>query len=585
MPKSFNSLVSSCVLVLGGTLIGDAQGTPPSEQLEVVLDSGSTPPPAPSPGTGHPPDPATDPHNAILVQDGAPLHPAYRVSGMTLNEFAQIMAQKAGLSYVRNPLVDFPVHPNQPGFPASSGPPLVEGTFTVSDPLTMLQAAARAHGYKVINRDGILELENGETEKNLPEVTYTYTFRYLRMPRFNLIKDDSSSSSTVNNSNAGPVVSGISGSGGSSGTSQDSTRSYGTNLEQSERKMVDFFRGLLSTNAYINFNAKTNTLVARDIDANIAMLDTLIKRLDVEKPNVLTAVTALEVEANPQTQLGIDWSSLGGTGVPLQLDAVNTLGQIFFPGQNILGFGSSKVATASQTTERNSRYAAVVTPGTVSAVVRALQTKGLAEIRARFFVCTEDNEAGQTRITSDFPILKSYTASTATTAGAGGQPTPVLENADIGNTIQVIPQLLPNNMVRLQIKPIIRSLGDQRTIDLGQPVGNVRVDVIQNRTTDVTVRVPLNRSLVLGGLNQLFFADASNKIPGLGDLPLLNFFFSSKNYQRQARNLVLIVEPSILDPNDPDALTKTVQDYRQKLHEDTDPAYLPLSSKKIPQNL
>jgi type II secretory pathway component GspD/PulD (secretin) len=86
---------------------------------------------------------------------------------------------------------------------------------------------------------------------------------------------------------------------------------------------------------------------------------------------------------------------------------------------------------------------------------------------------------------------------------------------------------------------------------------------------------------VLGGLNQIFFTDDSNKVPILGNLPVLSFFFSSKNYQRQTRNLVLIVEPSLLDPEDPSALEQATKEARDRLRENTEESYLPLDGKKI----
>lgn len=411
----------------------------------------------------------------------------FRIQNMPLNDFVMAMAQKGGYSYVANPKI--------------TG--TVSGRFSQTNSLEMIQSAARANGYAVQLNGTSLELYNADTLAALPQQVYTRQFKYLRVPG---------------------------------------------KPEDQQKKIQELFKGFLSSDkSTIQFDSKTNTLVVRDVDSNITLIDSMIHKLDVDRPNVLVRVTAVEVDSNPRRMYGIDWQqTFGQSGLDLSASTVNSLASLLT---------TQYVATAATSAlPTNPDYALVLQPGQVRGVLRALETKGLAEIRARFFVSTEDNESGITTVARQEPI-PTFSANQQT----GGFDITGFQYKPIGATLQVTPQLLPNDIVRLSIKPSLSSSNQTRTFTSNNGGFSASVPIIEERSTDVTVRVPLNKSLLLGGLQQLFGTDASNKVPVLGDIPLIKFFFSSRDYEKRTRNLILVVEPGTLDPQNPQSLEDEIQ--------------------------
>ena len=418
---------------------------------------------------------------------------AYRIQNMPLNDFVMAMAQKGSLSYVANPKI------------VGS----VSGRFTQDLPLDMIKAAARANGYAVQCNGSNIELFNSETLAALPQQVYTRQLKYLRAPG---------------------------------------------KPEDQQKKMQELFKGFLSSDrSQIQFDSKTNTLVVRDVDSNITLIDSMINKLDVDRPNVLVRVTAVEVDANPRRMYGIDWqNTFGESGLDLSATTVNSLASLLT---------TQFVATnASSALPTHPDYALVLQPGQVKGVLRALEKKGLAEIRAQFFVSTEDNESGLTTVARQEPI-PTFSANQQT----GGFDITGFQYKPIGATLQVTPQLLPDNIVRLAIKPSLSSSNQTRTFTSNNGGFSASVPIIEERSTEVTVRVPLNKSLLLGGLQQLFGTDQSNKVPVLGDIPVLKFFFSSRDYEKRTRNLILVVEPGTLDPQNPDSLQEEINKIKDQM--------------------
>jgi type II secretory pathway component GspD/PulD (secretin) len=439
----------------------------------------------------------------------------YRIMDMPLNDFAAAMAQRSGLTYVYNPLVTGDV----------------SGRFNSDNPLRMLKAAARANGYSVLIQDNVLELHNIDTLSALPQQTYTRTLKYLRVP--------------------GP-------------------------REENGSKIVELFSGLLSEDAYLQFDNKSNTIVAKDNENNIALLDALINRLDIAKPNVLTSVTILEVNVNPQVIAGLNWQTLfSDGGYTMDLAVANQIGNVFIP------LAGATLASAVPTFNNGSNnYAVAVQPGTARFALNAVERAGLAETKSQFFVSTEDNEAGRTIVARKEPI-PNFTSNQQT----GGFDISGFEYEDIGSTLEVVPTLLPGGIVRLQIKPKLSTSTETRSFSGSGSTGNgtaasgfnAVIPIIQERSTDVTVRVKLGTTLLLGGLKEGSLTDNSQGIPILKDIPILGYMFGQKNYRKGQRNLVLVVEPSLLDPNDVEGMGANLEKLYESMKIDKDFMKKPIS--------
>ncbi|MGW8187151.1 MAG: type II secretion system protein GspD, partial [Desulfobacterales bacterium] len=110
------------------------------------------------------------------------------------------------------------------------------------------------------------------------------------------------------------------------------------------------------------------------------------------------------------------------------------------------------------------------------------------------------------------------------------------EYRDVGTTLKVTPQISDNETVRLNIALEVSLL--ESTTDF-KPTTLVR-------TVDTSVLVKDSETVVIGGLIENSPARSENKVPLLGDIPLLGWLFKEQTQSRQKNNLLVFLTPRVL---------------------------------------
>jgi type II secretory pathway component GspD/PulD (secretin) len=198
----------------------------------------------------------------------------------------------------------------------------------------------------------------------------------------------------------------------------------------------------------------------------------------------------------------------------------------------------------------------------VSGVLRALNNGNLANQVSNPTLITEDNEQATISIIDRIPII----TSTSTASGGGVPPTvseevrykidssdkAITEDAEnhreIGISLVVTPTLLPDGTIRMQMRPRSAQItGYVVGQGSGSFAGNKYPQVTESMV-ETLARVPDGYSLVVGGFYGEIQSDTKSKVPGLGDIPIINFFFKSKEAAREQTSLVFIVTPKSYNP-------------------------------------
>ena len=186
---------------------------------------------------------------------------------------------------------------------------------------------------------------------------------------------------------------------------------------------------------------------------------------------------------------------------------------------------------------------------------------GLATQISNPTLITEDNEQATISIIDRVPII----TTTSTQATSGGNPTVTEEvrykidasdksidtdpdkHREIGISLVVTPTVLPDGTVRMKMRP--------RNAQVTGTVKGIPVNGTSNEYPSVTesmietlARVPDGHSLVVGGFYGEVQSNGKTKVPILGDVPILNFFFKSKEATKEKTSLVFIVTPKSYDP-------------------------------------
>ena len=272
---------------------------------------------------------------------------------------------------------------------------------------------------------------------------------------------------------------------------------------------------------------------------------------------VLLQVKFAEVDRSALTQLGVNFFSTG---------AANTIGTVttgqfggFGPqtatpgGQSSTG-GTGGTGSTTNTTVNNVLNLFVFRPDiNLGAVVEALQTKNLLQILAEpNLIAVNGKEAsflagGQ----FPFPIVQPGNGFTAVT----------ISFKEFGVRLQFTPVITPNGNIHLKVAPEVSTLDFANALTLS----GFTVPALSTRRAETEFELQDGQSFVIAGLMDNRVTDIYNKIPGLGDIPILGTFFRSKSLQKSNSELMVLctvhrVSPSTEPVNGP----KTVQPFIEK---------------------
>ena len=288
----------------------------------------------------------------------------------------------------------------------------------------------------------------------------------------------------------------------------------------------------------IQADSATNSIIITAPDPIYNNLRAALEKLDVRRAQVYVEALIAEVTADRAAEFGIQWQSLTGLGA--SDTATRGFGGTNFgtAGQNILG------VSQNPTTAGHGLNVGVV-KGTLSIggtkildlglLVRALESDANANILSTPTLLTLDNEEAKIVIGQNVPFITgSYAVSAAATT-----PTPfqTVERRDVGLTLRIRPQISEGGAVRLQIYQEVSNVQDST---------NASGVITNKRAVESTVLVDDGQIVVIGGLIQDTVKDSMEKIPGLGDLPLIGGLFRYNTRSRNKTNLMVFLRPTLL---------------------------------------
>lgn len=293
------------------------------------------------------------------------------------------------------------------------------------------------------------------------------------------------------------------------------------------------------TASMILADTATNSLVISAPDVTYNALRAVIDKLDARRAQVFVEALVVEITAEKAAEFGIQWQDLrnlhdsgtnfiGGTN----LGSRNTGTNIIDASANLGALGQGlNIGVVSGTI--NIPGLGVVT--NLGMLARALESDANANILSTPTLLTLDNEEAKIVIGQNVPFVTGQYAQTGTTT----TPTPfqTIERRDVGLTLKVRPQVSEGGAVKLQIYQEISSL---------RPTTTASDVITDKRSIDSTVLVDDGRIIVLGGLIQDTVQDNVDKVPLLGDIPLLGHLFKVEKRNRMKTNLMVFMRPRVL---------------------------------------
>lgn len=250
---------------------------------------------------------------------------------------------------------------------------------------------------------------------------------------------------------------------------------------------------------------------------------------------VLLQVKFAEVDRSALTQMGVNFVSTG---------AGNTIGTVTtgqfggFSAQSITGSSPTSPAPTTSTTISNVLNLFLFRPDiNFGTVIEALQTRNLLQILSEpNLIAVNGKEAsflagGQ----FPFPIVQPGNGFTAVT----------ISFKEFGVRLQFTPVIMPNGNIHLKVAPEVSTLDFSNALT----ISGFTVPALSTRKAETEFEVQDGQSFVIAGLMDNRVTDVYNKIPGLGDIPILGNFFRSKSLQKSNSELMVLCTVHRISPS------------------------------------
>jgi pilus assembly protein CpaC len=280
----------------------------------------------------------------------------------------------------------------------------------------------------------------------------------------------------------------------------------GQNVRVSQDNGVIFLRGTVS-----NLNNSDRAVMIASTAGKVVNL--LNVNVPAPEPQILLKVRFASVDRNRLKQLGINFA-VNGLG--------NTIGSIS-TGQFVSGNISATY------------------PGIgLGASIQALESRGLAEVLA------EPNVLAKNGHQASFLAGGEYPYPVAQSAVAGGSSPITIQYKQFGVLLAFLPTITNRGTIRLQVAPEVSALDYANAVN----IGGATVPALTIRRVKTEVELAEGQTFIIGGLLDNRETENFQKIPFIGDIPIIGKFFQSMQRTRTNTELIVTVTPEVVSPID-----------------------------------
>ena len=330
------------------------------------------------------------------------------------------------------------------------------------------------------------------------------------------------------------ATNGISGTGlgNSSSTSSGLGASAGSSSASSNQP---------STGGQIQADPSTNSLIITAPEPQYRQLRAVIDKLDGRRAQVLVESLIVEVSASKLAQFGIQWQGVVGKNGDGTIGVIGTNSGT--AGANILGITAAAAAgTTSALSNLGAGMNLALAPRIngqyyLGALANFLQNSGDANVLSTPNLMTLDNEEAKIVIGNNVPFP---TGSYANTTGSSTvNPFTTVERKDVGLMLRVRPQISESGTVKMAIYQEVSKIDASTLKDTNGPTTS-------KRSIESNVVVDDGNIIVIGGLLEDSYSQAEDKVPLMGDIPVVGNLFKSENRSRKKTNLMVFLRPIVV---------------------------------------
>ncbi|MBZ0271439.1 hypothetical protein K8I61_05345, partial [bacterium] len=302
----------------------------------------------------------------------------------------------------------------------------------------------------------------------------------------------------------------------------------------------------------------TNSLVIIASNRDFLILKDVVDKLDIPRRQVFVEALILEITMDRGLDVGFEFRSTNDTTEEgVQVIGGTNYGGIQQAAANPLGVSGFAIGAADGTIT----FAGETFPN-IGALFRALASDTDVNVLSTPHVLTLDNEEAEVVVADNVPFVTGQIFSANNT-----NPTTTIERRDVGITLRITPQINESDYVKLLIYQEVSQVTDSPE---GLSAAQVGVTTAK-RSADTVVVVKDRQTVIIGGLLKDSVSVVDQKIPVLGDIPLLGYLFKSSRKTVQKTNLLIFLTPYIIkDSADLEEVTRMtnrrMEVFREKNH-------------------
>ena len=269
-----------------------------------------------------------------------------------------------------------------------------------------------------------------------------------------------------------------------------------------------------------------------------AVMD-IIDKLDIRRPQVLVEAIIAEVDVDKDAELGINWAAFSN-------------GQSIPAGSFVSPVGGTSIVDLAGAVQNPANVSTTLLQGTTigigriagtgvnfAAMLRAIRGDTNTNVVATPSAVTMDNQEAELKVAQEVPFVTGQFTNTTAVTGGTVNPFQTIQREEVGTILKVTPTISPEgSAVMLKISIESSSIGQK-------PAG--AVDLVTNKRTITTaVLIEDGGVVVLGGLIEDNSVKGENRVPYLGNIPILGLLFKTRNATSTKNNLIMFIRPKIL---------------------------------------
>ncbi|GIU25675.1 type II secretion system secretin GspD [Shewanella sp. MBTL60-007] len=291
----------------------------------------------------------------------------------------------------------------------------------------------------------------------------------------------------------------------------------------------------------------TNALVISAEPDQMRTIESVINQLDIRRAQVLVEAIIVEVSEGDDVGFGVQWATEAGGGTQFN-NLGPTIGEIGAGIWQAQGEEGSTVCNDGTCTENPDTRGDItllaqalgkvngmawgVAMGDFGALIQAVSSDTKSNVLATPSITTLDNQEASFIVGDEVPIL----TGSQNSSNGNSNPFQTVERKEVGVKLKVVPQVNEGNAVKLTIEQEVSGINGKTGVDV----------TFATRRLTTTVMADSGQIVVLGGLINEEVQESVQKVPFLGDIPVIGHLFKSSSSGKKKKNLMVFIKPTII---------------------------------------